>query len=402
MTGVRAHAVGLVARREITQQLRGRALWISTGLTIVGIVAVIVLPAVVSSSKDNYRVAVAGDAGGVSAVVERSAAQAGVTVTVVPAPETDPTTALQGKHAADVLLVPQPLALYVDHQPSASSSLATFVGLLSRDLGLAQALAAARLSPVQQQALLRPHPVPVHHLRAPPSSASGRGVAIAGSGLFFFLSMRYGLGLLVGIAQEKGSRVIEVVLATVRPVELLTGKIVASVAIVTAQAVLLAATALIAAHAVGSDILHGGGAGQIVVEAIWIVLGFLIYATLFAAAGSLASKPEDAQSVGLPIQLLLFVGYFASFSGSSGTISPFLRVLAWVPFTAPMNMPMLWTLGGAGIAEVGISMAIAAATVVLATRFAAAVFSASVLRTGQRVRLKALLREQRSRRATLS
>lgn len=402
MSGLRGRAVGLVARREITQQLRGRALWISTALTIVGIVLVIVLPAVISSGEDHYRVAVPSDAASISALVERSAAQAGVTVTVVPAPAADPTTALRGKGAADVLLVPQPLALYVDRQPPASSSLATLVGLLSRNLALARALASAHLTAAQQQALLSPQPVPVRHLRAPASSASGRGVAIAGSVLFFFLSMRYGLGLLVGIAQEKGSRVVEVVLATVRPVELLTGKIVASVAIVTAQAVLLAATALIAANAVGSDILHGGGAGQIVVEAIWIVLGFLIYATLFAAAGSLASKPEDAQSVGLPIQLLLFVGYFASFSGSNGDISPFLRVLAWVPFTAPMNMPMLWTLGGAGIAEVGISMAIATATVVLATRFAAAVFSASVLRTGQRVRLKALLREMRSGRATLN
>jgi ABC-2 type transport system permease protein len=398
VTSIRAHAVALVARREIAQQVRGKALWISTALTIIGIALVIVLPNVISSGPDQYRVAVTSASGGTTDLLERTAAAVGVQVTVVPAPAADPQASLRGKDKADLLLVTQPLGLYLDHAPDSSSSLATFVAALSRDLGLARSLAAAHLTPAQQQAVLNPRPVPVHHLHAPPSTAAGHAVALAGSVLFFFLAMRYGIGLLVGIAQEKGSRVVEVVLSAVRPVELLAGKIIASVAIVTTQAILLAATALIAGAAIGSDILHGGGTGQIVVEAIWIVLGFLIYATLFAAAGSLASKPEDAQSVGLPIQLLLFVGYFASFSATGGTVSPILRVLAWVPFTAPMNMPMLWALGGANAAQVGISMAIAAGTVVLVTRLAAAVFSASILRTGQRVRLKPLLRDLRTGR----
>lgn len=398
MTALRARSVRLIARRELSQQVHGKALWISTALTVIGVALVIVLPAVISSKKDHYRVAVAESAAGLDAVVRASAAAVDADVTVVTVPAGAPAAALRGPDKADVALSEHPLALYVDQEPSSSSGLATFLAALSRNLGLAQALDAADLTPAQQQALLRPHPVPVHHLRAPPSTAAGRGVAIAGSVLFFFLSMRYGIGLLVGIAQEKGSRVVEVILSTVRPIELLAGKIAASVAIVTAQAVLLAATALIAASAVGSDILQGGGAGQIVVEAVWIVLGFLIYATLFAAAGALASKPEDAQAVSLPIQLLLFVGYFASFSATGGDVSPILRVLAYVPFTAPMNMPQVWSLGAASTTGLVVSMVIAVVTVVAATRFAAAVFSASVLRTGQRVRLKPLLRELRARR----
>lgn len=400
MTDARRRAVALVAERELTQQLRGKALWISTALTLLGVVLIVVLPTVIRSGKDSYRVAVQGSApAALTALLERSAAEAGVDIGVVPAGTGDPDALLQGKDAVDVVIVTQPISIVLDHRPQSSSSLRTLVSALARNLAAAQAMQHAQLTPSQQQALLEPAPVPVRDLRAPPSSDAGRAVAIAGSVLFFFLAMRYGIGLLVSIAQEKGSRVVEIVLSCVRPVDLLAGKIIASVAVVTAQAVLVAAAALIAASAVGSDILAGGGAGQIVVEAIWIILGFMIYAALFTAAGSLAGKPEDAQSLGLPIQLLLFVGYFASTSGIGGNVSPFLRVLAYVPFTAPMDMPLLWTLGAASTLDLVISMLITVVTIALVTRFAAAVFRASVLRTGQRVRLRPLLRELRGARS---
>ena len=393
--GGKTRAAALVARRELAQQLHGKALWISTALTLLGIALVIVLPNVISSGRDHYRVAVRGDAS-IAALVRTSAAQSGVDVTVGAAPAGDPAAALQGTASSDVVVLGDPPAVYVEHRPEATSSLATLVTALSRNLAVTRALADAHLTAAQQQALLHPTPVPVQALQPPPSTQSGRAVALAGSVLFFFLAMRYGVGLLVGVAQEKGSRVIEIVLSAVRPVDLLSGKIAAGVAIVTAQAVLLAATALIAAKAVGSDILQGGGVGQIVLEGVWIVLGFLIYAALFTAAGSMASKPEDAQAVSLPVQLLLFIGYFASFSATGGDVTPILRVLAYVPFTAPMNMPLLWAAGGAGAVQVAVSMLITVVTIALVTRLAAGVFSASVLRTGQRVRLRALLRERRA------
>lgn len=302
-----------------------------------------------------------------------------------------------GQHA-DVAVDPSGTgSVIVDRalKSGSTDTKARVVAAIARDLAIVRAVQASGITPAQAQALINPRPLAVDHLRPAQGSNSSRIVALAGSILFFLLVMRYGLGLLVGVAQEKATRVIEVILATVRPVDLLAGKILGSAAIVIAQAVLLVATALICAEVVGSDVLHGSGAAQIAVEGLWIVLGFGLYAALFAAAGAMATKSEDAQSVGLPLQIPLFIGYFVSIT-STGSQSPssLVKVLAYIPFTAPMNMPFLMASGDAGPVQVIISMAITVVSIVLVTRAAAAIFRASILRTGQRVRFRSLLRER--------
>jgi ABC-2 type transport system permease protein len=117
---------------------------------------------------------------------------------------------------------------------------------------------------------------------------------------------------------------------------------------------------------------------------------------MFAAAGALAAKAEDAQATGAPLQILLLAGYFVSFSGLGGSPSAVVRVLAWVPFTAPMDMPVLAAAGAASTWEVIASMALTVVAIAVCTRLAAAVFSRSVLRTGQRVKVRQLLRERRA------
>ena len=114
----------------------------------------------------------------------------------------------------------------------------------------------------------------------------------------------------------------------------------------------------------------------------------------------MAVRTEEAQSVGMPLQIPLFLGYFASVSAlGADHANTAVTVLAYVPFTAPMNMPMLSATGGAGAAAVAVSMVITALTAVGATWLAAVIFRRSILRTGQRTRFGALLREHRARAA---
>jgi ABC-2 type transport system permease protein len=252
------------------------------------------------------------------------------------------------------------------------------------------------LSPAAAQALIAPQPLAVEHLRPVPGDNTDKGVAVAGAVLFYLLVLRYGIGLLMGVVQEKSTRVIEVVLSTVRPVDLLAGKVVGYSLLVFAQAILLVGTALAAAASVGSTVLHAGAVRTILEAAVWVVLGFLLYAVMFAAAGALAAKAEDAQATGAPLQIVLLIGYFVSFTGLSGSPTLPVKVLAWVPFTAPMCMPVLAAGGGASTWQVVLSMLVTAAAIVVCTRLAGVVFHRSVLRTGQRVKVRQLWRERRA------
>jgi ABC-2 type transport system permease protein len=118
---------------------------------------------------------------------------------------------------------------------------------------------------------------------------------------------------------------------------------------------------------------------------------------MFAAMGSLVSRVEDAQTVGMPVQIPLLIGYMVIFTAlGSGSANPLLKVLAYVPFTAPMDMPALMATGGAGWWQVVISMLITVAAIVVMMRLGALIFSRAILRTGKRLRLRSVLRGESS------
>ncbi|HXR42673.1 MAG TPA: ABC transporter permease, partial [Acidothermaceae bacterium] len=266
---------------------------------------------------------------------------------------------------------------------------------IARAVSIADAVEQNSVAPNVARALTNPTPLPIDSLRPAPASAGKRGVAVATAIVFYILVLRYGFGLLMGVVQEKATRVVEVVLSAVRPVDLLAGKVVGSAVLVLGQAALLAATVLVSARAVGSDLLKSSGAAAIGVAFVWVVLGYLLYSALFTAAGALASKAEDAQSVGLPLQIPLFVGYFASFTAlGDGTPSVLVKVLAYIPFTAPMDMPVLAATGGAAGWQIAVSMGIIAVAIVVTMRVAAVLFSRSILRTGRRLKARQILRER--------
>lgn len=401
-------AAQLVAARELRQQAGSKAMWISLAIGVIGLCLLIVLPKVLAGGSPTYRVAVTGElTPAVRSGIAAATASAGAKAEIFAVPDRASAAAAlqgQGNRHADIAVVQQGAgAVLVDRAFPAGSSdrKPRAVAAIAHNLAVLRAVQSSGLAPDRAAALIDPEPVAVDHLRPAPGSDAGRLTAFAGSVLFFVLVMRHGFALLTGVAQEKSSRVVELLLATVRPVDLLAGKVLAAVAIVLVEAALLTATALLSAQAVGSPILHGGGAGQIVIEGVWVVLGLVLYAALFAAAGAMAVRTEEAQSVGMPLQIPLFVGYFASVTGvGSEHVNSAVRVLAYVPFTAPMNMPMLSATGGAGPAQVALSMVLTALTAAATTWLAAVIFRRSILRTGQRTRFGALLREHRARART--
>lgn len=184
----------------------------------------------------------------------------------------------------------------------------------------------------------------------------------------------------------------EVLLATVRPGQLLAGKVAGIGVVALVQAVALVAFALILAKVVGSSLVHGAAPLVVVATLVWLVLGYAFYSWLYAAAGSLAERQDQVQSLALPLSAPLIVGYVVSLTGvSAGSASLLVKVLAFLPPTAPFAMPTLVGFGEATIWQFLLSVALSVASTVLVALVAARVYRTAVLRTGGRVKLRELV-----------
>jgi ABC-2 type transport system permease protein len=222
------------------------------------------------------------------------------------------------------------------------------------------------------------------------------GLAIVMKVLLFLLLQTYGGWVVQGVTREKASRVVEVLLSAITPRQLLFGKLLGIGVVALAHAVVLIATALVAAQIAGLDVLDGFRLGDIAVGALWFLLGYILYCCAFAAAGALCSRAEDAQGAAMPIMMPMLAGYIVGFSAAGGA-STVLWVLAFFPPTAVLCMPVLNALGVVPVWGVLLSMLLTLATAVLIALLAARIYERSILRTGKRVSWREALRVRADR-----
>ena len=143
--------------------------------------------------------------------------------------------------------------------PGRSSDTATLVQVLAPELGVLNSYQQAGLSPQQIGQVAQARAVPVESLQTNKSKSVNKGTSVIGVILIFLMLTQYNTWILMGVMQEKASRVVEVLLATVRPVQLLGGKVLGIGLVALGQAALIVATAFIVSKAVGSSLLHGTG-----------------------------------------------------------------------------------------------------------------------------------------------
>ena len=208
----------------------------------------------------------------------------------------------------------------------------------------------------------------------------------------FFLLTQYNTWTLIGVLEEKSSRVVEVLLATVPAVRLLAGKVLGIGLTVFAQAGLAVVVALSIAHATHSDVLHGTTTLSIAATLVWLVLGYAFYSWVYAAAGATVSRQDQVQSLAFPLALPVIFGYIVSLNAAtSGSPSLLVHVLAYLPPTAPLAMPTLVGLGAVSWWQFAASAVISLAGTVAVARVAAGVYRRAILQTGSRVRLREAL-----------
>ncbi|PFG35410.1 ABC-2 type transport system permease protein [Flavimobilis soli] len=221
-------------------------------------------------------------------------------------------------------------------------------------------------------------------------AATTEGVRYLVSLAFGIVFMMIGAGSGGMIAQstvsEKQTRVVEILLATVSARSLLAGKILGNTVLALGQAAAIAATAVLGLVITGQDELLGMLGAPILWFVAFLVVGFLLLAAIYAAGASLVSRVEDTGSVIMPAMMLTMIPYFLVVFLNENEVV--MTILSYVPFSAPVGMPVRLFFGEAQWWEPLVAIVILLATAYAVTAVAARIYSGSLLRTGPRVSVR--------------
>jgi ABC-2 type transport system permease protein len=224
--------------------------------------------------------------------------------------------------------------------------------------------------------------------------------------LIFMAIITYGTWVAMSVAEEKGSRVMELMLNATTPLQMLAGKVIGNGAAGLAQyGIILAAVVggLLAQGPIHQLVLGSGsstpfgGLDPVVLVAFVVLfaLGFLFYSLLYAALGSLVSRQEDVQSATSPLMMLIFVGYFMSIFALQAIDDTWVKIASVVPFFSPYLMLARVSAGHVTLWEFALAVAFLLAGIAVALVAAARIYSAGVLLYGQRVGLRQVLKAAR-------
>ena len=193
----------------------------------------------------------------------------------------------------------------------------------------------------------------------------------------------YGQWVVSGVVEEKNNRVVEIILSTVQPRNLLAGKVIGIGLLGLSQLALIAGLAAILLAAGVYDTPAGLG-GSLALVIPWFALGFALYAVAYATAGALASRQQNADTAGQPVTCTLLAAYFASYVAVSADMNGFLaNALTVFPLTAPLVLPARSALVGVPISEHVLAVVLILASTYALLRFAGRVYAHGLLHTGR-------------------
>ena len=366
----RRRAIWLVARRELLERGRSRAFLFSVLLSVAIVLAGIFLPTLIGNAAEAQHIGIVGTPPqGLVAGIETSAKAVGATLTVDPvAVLATGETRLRDGSLSAVLVIP----------PDGSTP--SYV-VKTRGNQLLQQIVAASFTPQPQIAF--------RELQAPdPDRDVSFLFANVGVILLFISIFTFGTWVLTGVVEEKQSRVVEVVLATIEPRDLLIGKVLGIGVLGLVQLVVMVAVGLTGGVAVGRFALPPTTGSAVAMVFVWFVLGYAFYSTALGVLGALASRMEEASNASSPVSFIAMTGYFFSLlvalNDPAGTAA---RIATFIPPVSPMVVPLRAALGAIEPWEIVGSALLMCAAIWVLFVLGGRVYSGAVLQTGARMKL---------------
>ena len=387
-------AVFLVSRREFLGKVRTKSFVWGTVVIVAVMAGYLLLQSVLFDDAGRDRVALSGQATVLAEPLRQTARSFGREVETVDV--TDPAAAEEQVRSGevDVLITGASDDLRVVVRDELGDALRNSLDLLVKQQVLDASFAEAGVDPAEVARNLERASVDVVALEPRDEQRGQRmviGLVIAA--LLYYSLLVYGTMVAQGVVEEKSSRVVEILLATLRPWQLLLGKVVGLGAVGLLQLLLIGGTGLVLSTASGVVDVAGVAGGALATGLLWYLLGFFLYATVFAAAASLVSRQEELQSVLTPISMSIVIAFVLGINLMiSDPTGSAVAVLSVLPPFAPILMPGRMAMGVAPTWQVLLAIVLALLAVAAITWLGGKVYSNAVLRTGARVRLRDVLR----------
>src|SRR5438874_2191354 len=406
------HKIWAIVRREFVERVRTRWFWIGAllGPVLFGVVfflsgqlgrgggpkRIAIVDA--SATEVGARIAEQLDRGGNSAI--RVAAAARVV---------DSLTAEVRAKRLDGFLIVTDAALDSGKVEYRGANVFAGKGALQRPVG--EALTAVRLqrAGVDPQLVARASiPLRLETCKISRGATCGESAAQSFS-LAYFMGiilytaiLLYGINVMSSVLEEKTTRIVEVLVSSLRPFQLLLGKVlgVGAVSIFqfliwgVAGRLLLARGAPVAAGDVAGAVLqmpHVTGATFAVFMAYFLG-GFFLYSAMFAAVGAMSSTEQEARQAQQPVAWMLVLSFISMFAMLNDPGSTLAVTLSLIPFSSPVAMPVRWAAGNLPASELALSLAILVPGIVAVTWIAARIYRVGILMTGKRPNVKELIR----------
>jgi ABC-2 type transport system permease protein len=225
------------------------------------------------------------------------------------------------------------------------------------------------------------------------SEDSGRALFFVGLVMLFFLYMTillYGVSVMRGVIEEKQSRIVEVIISSVKPTQMMMGKLI-GIGLVGLTQYVIWVLAAVAISYLSASLFASSGlsipqipASLLIYFIVYFVLGYFLFATLYAMVGAMVSTEEEAQQVQFPVTMLIIVPMLLFSMVMNNPNGGASIVLSMIPFFAPTLMVLRVAMVNPPVWQVLLSMLIMVITILGAVWFAAKIYRVGILMYGKR------------------
>jgi ABC-2 type transport system permease protein len=392
-----ASAVGLVAYREISTRVKSKAYRISTVVTLLLIVVGILVIKLISGGggadvKVGYTTATAG----FPAPLQAAGKTLDENIETTQVPDEAAGRAKLADGSLDALLTGDGTSVHVQVKKDLDGKFANVLQLLSQQAAVTQQVTALGGDPARFQAAVASAKFVEDPPLEEPYDYNGQQLVLGIiAGILIYMSLLInGQSVAQGVVEEKTSRVVELLLSTIKPWQLMAGKVLGIGAVGLIQMVVIGVGGVVAGLAM--DVLTisvSAAVGTVVWLIIWYLLGFFLYSIVFAALGALVSRQEDVGGATMPALMFVIAGYVIGISVlPSDPGNTFVEVLSVIPVFSPTLMPMRLAMGGVPVWEAVVSVGLVVLMIPALIWFAARIYRNAVMRTGAKVKLRDALR----------
>lgn len=410
------HKIWAVIRREFVERVRQRWFWVMALLGPVFFGAIILLPTLLMSKSGVKHIAVVDGTTtslGAAATGKLDSTRVFQAVRVIAGPNVlDSLTDQVGKKALDGFLIIND-SLVLGKAEYRASNVSSFTAQATLENSLSTLVNRVRLERegvdpsvvdrAQVRLDLETHKISGGKLTGE-NAAQSFSLAYFMGIILYMAILLYGINVMSSVLEEKTTRIVEVLVSSLKPFQLMLGKVIGVGAVslfqfviwgISGRLIFSQRSRLLPSDLQGTDpvfqiphvTLATGG-----VFLAYFIGGFMLYSAMFAAVGAMSSNEQEARQAQQPVSMLLVLSFLGMFAMLNDPGSTFAITLSLVPFTSPIAMPVRWAAGSLPLSEVALSLAILFVSIIIVTWLAARIYRVGILMTGKRPNLKELVR----------